>query len=223
MNNKLQNTDTFMNNHKSTWWVSWPLIIIIFIGFWPAALFLIWKKTTIDKRAALFSGKIITILGFINLGIVSLGLLVCFSQGFKTDDVITMLFFLFAGVSLFVLGKNIRNNADIYKKYISIIVNGEMIDIDNIAASIPTSYENAKKDLQKMIEKGFFQGAYINEAERQLILPEKSQASSSNQFSNAKQNVNTQVVICKGCGAQNIITAGSFGECEFCGSKLEEA
>lgn len=225
MNNNLQsnfqNTGTFVKNPKPTWWLSWPFIIIIFIAFWPAALFLMWKRTTIDKKAALLSGKIITILGCISLCIVFLGLFVCFSQGFKKDDVTTILFFLFAGVGLLALGKKIQGNAGRSKKYISIIVNDGIINIDNIAAAIPTSYENAEKDLQRMIDKGFFQGAYINETERQIVLPGKHQEPSSNQSKNAKQSIKMQVVTCKGCGAQNSIAVETVGECEFCGSKLE--
>lgn len=212
---------TSMNSPKPEWWLSWPAIIIIFIVFFPVGLFLIWKRTTIDKKAALFSGRVVGIFGWISLSFALLGFLVCISEGFGSDDVTAITFFLLAGAGLVTLGKKIKNSASKSRKYISIIANHGIIDIDNIAAAIPTSYDNAKKDLQKMIDTGFFEGAYINESERQIVLPEKHQEPQCNQSNNAEQSVRMQVVTCKGCGAQNSIPAGTVGECEFCGSKIE--
>lgn len=221
LQNNFKNSETLIRNPKPEWWLSWPAIVIAFIVFWPIGLFLIWKRTSIDKKAALLSGKTIGILGWISLSIAFLGFFVSISDGIKSDDISAIIFFLLAGAGLIALGKKIKNNADKSKKYISIIVNDGVIDIDNIATAIPTSYENAKKDLQKMIDKGFFEGAYINESERQIVLPKKHQESPYNQSNNAEQNTRMKVITCKGCGAQNSIAAGTVGECEFCGSKIQ--
>lgn len=221
LQNDFQNTKTSVKNPKLEWWLSWPAIIIICIIFWPVGLFLIWKRTTIDKKAALFSGRTVGIIGWVSLSFAFLGLIACISDGFESDDVTAIIFFLLAGVGLVALGKKIKNNANKSRKYISIIVNNGVVDIDNIAAAIPTSYENAKKDLQKMIDKGFFEGAYINESERQIVMPKKHQEPLYNQSNNAEQSTRMQVVTCKGCGAQNSIAVGTVGECEFCGSKIE--
>lgn len=221
MNTNLQND--FQNSKTSTnhsLWLSWPFIVLICIVFWPVGLFLIWKRTTMDRKSALLSGKSIYVLGWACLAIVFLGLFVCFSKGFKSDDISTIIFFLLAGVGLISLGKKLKNKADISKKYISIVVNDRIIDIDNIAAAIPTSYENATKDLQDMINKGFFEGAYLNEAGRQIVLPKRHEESSHND-SNGTEQIKMQVVTCSGCGAQNSIAAGTVGECEFCGSKIQ--
>ena len=221
MNTNLQND--FQNSKTSTnhsLWLSWPFIILICIVFWPVGLFLIWKRTTMDRKAALLSGISVYILGWICLAIVFLGLLVSLSEGFKSDDITTIIFFFLAGVGLIALGKKLKNNAAVSKKYISIIVNDGVIDIDNIAAAIPTSYENAKKDLQEMIDKGFFEGAYLNEAERQIVLPKRHEKSSYND-SNGTEQIKMQVVTCNGCGAKNSIAVGTVGECEFCGSKIQ--
>ena len=161
LQNNFQNAGVSVRNPKPEWWLSWPAIIIALIVFWPIGLFLIWKRTTIDKKAALLSGKTICIFGWISLSFAFLGLLVSISEGIGSDDVTAILFFLLAGVGLISLGKKIKNNADKSKKYISIIANDGVIDIDNIAAAIPTSYENTKKDLQKMIDKGFFRASLL--------------------------------------------------------------
>jgi len=225
MNRNLQNnhqsTKTSLKNPKVEWWLSWPAIIIICIIFWPVGLFLIWKRTTVDKKATLFSGRVVGIFGWVSISFALLGFLVCMSEGFQSEDIKMIIFFLLAGVGLVILGKKIKNNARKSKKYISIVVNDGITDIDSIAAAIPTVYEDAKKDLQKMIDDGFFEGAYINEAERQIVLPRKHQEPSYNQSNHTQQSIRMQVVTCKGCGAQNSIAAGTVGECEFCGSKIK--
>lgn len=222
MNNNLQNNfqNTEAINPKLKWWLSWPFIIVAFIFFWPAALFLIWKRTTIDKKASILSGNILTLLGYVSLAIIALGIFVSIFQGFKSNDVRSITFFLFAGVGLLLLGRKVNANAEKSKKYISIIVNNGIIDIDNIAATIPTSYAKARNDLQNMINKGFFQGAYINDSERQIVLPNRHEGSSSNENSTEKTS-KVHVVTCNSCGAQNSIASGSVGECEYCGSKIE--
>lgn len=221
LQNDFKNTETSIINTKIEWWLSWPFIIITFILFWPISLFLIWKRTTLNKKTALVSGKTIVILGWVNLSLALLRLFAGISKGLKKDDITATLFFLLVGACLLTLGKKIKNNADKSKKYISLIVNDGIIDIDNIAVAIPTSYENAKKDLQKMINKGFFEDSYINESERQIVLPRKHVEPLSRQFNNDEKNIRMQVVTCKGCGAQNSIAVGTVGECDFCSSKIE--
>ena len=221
MNNNFKNSNTSTKNSQQEWWLSWPFIVIICIIFWPVGLFLIWKKTTVDTKASIYSGKVISIFGWISLAIVFLGLCVCIPRGFKSDDISTIIFFLLAGVGLILLGKRLKNNANKFIKYISVIVNDGVTDINNIAAAIPTSYETTKKDLQKMIDKGFFEMAYIDESSQKIVFPKKSQEPENDKPASSNETVKMQVVTCKGCGAQNSIPAGTVGECEFCGSKIQ--
>lgn len=221
MNNNLEKIKASTRNIKSEWWLSWPAIIAACFLFWPVGLFLIWKKTSVDKKAALFSGKIVGIFGWVSVVFAVLVIVVGLSEGFASDDAPFIIFFILAGVGLIFLGKKITNSASRSKKYISIIVNDEITDLDNIAAAVPTTYDNARKDIQKMIDKGFFEGAYINDSERKIVMPKKHQEPIYNQSVNSGQTIKMQVVTCKGCGAQNSIAAGTVSECEFCGSKIE--
>ena len=72
---------------------------------------MIWKRATIDKKTALLSGKTINLLGWASLFIAFLGLFVNLSEGFKSEDVGIIIFFLLVGAYLLALGKKIRNNA----------------------------------------------------------------------------------------------------------------
>ncbi|SCY91260.1 DUF4381 domain-containing protein [Alkaliphilus peptidifermentans] len=209
-------------NPPISWWLSWPIIIIVTIVFWPVGIFLIWKRTTIDKKAALISGKIITIIGWISVAFAVIGLLVSISEGLGSDDVFMILFFLIAGGALIFLGRRTKQNAERFKKYISIIVNHEETSINNIAAAIPTSYEVAKKDIQKMINRGYFSGAYINETLKEIILPKEQDIYNMDTNVKVDSNPNLEMVAvrCKGCGANNKIRKGSVDECQYCGSPI---
>lgn len=223
-NNFKYNTknDELFKDPQISWWLSWPVIIIATIVFWPVGIFLIWKRTTIDKKAAMISGNIINIIGWISIAIAGLGLLVSLSEGIGSDDVYMIIFFIVAGGALIFLGREVKKSAEKFKKYIAIIVNNEETSIDNIAAAIPTSYEVAKKDLQKMINRGYFAGAYINETSKEIILPKEQKA--YNIDTSEKVNLNTSlemiVVTCKGCGANNKIAKGNVDKCQYCGSPI---
>ena len=76
---------------------SWPVIILITVLFWPVGLFLIIKRISMDKKAALASGKIIKGLGIASCCLGALGFLVSVSDGFDSSDVIAIIFFVGAG------------------------------------------------------------------------------------------------------------------------------
>jgi DNA-directed RNA polymerase subunit RPC12/RpoP len=69
-----------------------------------------------------------------------------------------------------------------------------------------------------MIDSGYFEGAYINERTREIVLSKHSVESSTKANGSQKQ---TRIVACKSCGANNAIAIGNTNECEYCGSPLE--
>lgn len=220
MNYNFNNIEVSVKNPNPKWWLSLPFIIFTFIAFFPIGIFLMWKRYTTYEKNSLQSGKAVTIIGCILLfGALSM-FTVSISDGFK-EGKFPLLFYLLSGISLVLVGKKRKENTKKFKKYISIIINDEIMDIDNISALIPASYENTKEYLQNMIDNGFFQDAYIDEIRRQIVFPKKKETNSYNQFNNTENNIRMKVVTCNGCGAQNSIATGTVGECEFCGSKIE--
>lgn len=212
-----------LKNPQISWWLSWPVIIAVTIGFWPVGIFLIWRRTVIDKQAAMISGTIIAIIGWISIVFAGLAFVVTLVEGIDSDAVIVIIFFTIAGVALILLARKIKKSAEKFRKYISIIVNRGETSISNIAAAIPTSYEIVQKDLQKMIDRGYFTGAYINEMSKEIILPEKQEGSNIIDKSiqaNPNSTPETVVVKCNGCGANNKIVKGSVNECQYCGSPI---
>jgi len=218
---KKQVNKDLLKNPKLEWWLSWPVIIVATIVFWPVGVFLIWRRISLDKKTAMLSGKVIFIAGWVFLAFAALGIAVCSGEGFKSEDKSYITFFTIAGIVLVLLGRSTKKNAIKFKKYITIIINKEITSIDNIAAAMPVTYDVCKKDLQKMIDKGYFDGAYIDESAREVVLPKHDYADISEPtVSNGSRNVEMQVVVCKGCGANNKIPKGTTGECEYCGSAL---
>ena len=202
---------------------SWPVIIIALICFWPVGLFLIIKRASVDKKTAMASGKLIKALGIASCCMAALGFLVCLSDGFDGTDVGMIIFFAAAGAALLYLANKIKKNADSVKLYLNIIVNGGERQLDSVAAATGKQYDVVKKDVQKMIDKGFLKNAYINENTREVVLPSAAPANvnvAQPTGGAAPAAVQTRVIACPCCGANNTIS-GDIGECEYCGTPLK--
>ena len=202
---------------------SWPVIIIALICFWPVGLFLIIKRASVDKKTAMASGKLIKGLGIASCCMAALGFLVCLSDGFDGTDVGMIIFFAAAGAALLYLANKIKKDADSVKLYLNIIVNGGERQLDSVAAATGKQYDVVKKDVQKMIDKGFLKNAYINENTREVVLPSAAPANvnvAQPTGGVAPAAVQTRVIACPCCGANNTIS-GDIGECEYCGTPLK--
>lgn len=200
---------------------SWPVIILALCVFWPIGIFLLIKRVSKDKKTAMGAGKLISILGIVSYGIAILGAIVCISEGITGEDVGFILFFAAAGFALRKVAKGIVKNAENVKQYLSVIVNGNVRQLDTIASTTGKSYDAVYKDIKKMIEKGYLKNAYIDESMRELVLPENA-PTTQNSINEANVNTNAapaRIVACPCCGANNTIY-GSLGECEYCGSPL---
>ena len=213
------------NNNKVSGLYSWPVIILALIFFWPLGLFLIIKRASVDKKTAMGSGKLIKGLGIASCCMAALGFLVSVTDGFDGTDVGLIIFFAAAGAALLYLANKIKKEADSVKQYLNIIVNGGERQLDSIAAATGKQYDVVKNDVQKMIDKGFLKNAYINENTREVVLPSVVPTNANanvDQFSSgaAPATVQTRVVACPCCGANNTIS-GALGECEYCGTPLK--
>lgn len=210
------------NNGKVSFWYSWPVIILALCFFWPVGVFLIIKRVSTDRKTAMGAGKLIGGLGIASYCIAALGLLVCISDGFAGEDVVMILFFGAAGFALRKVAKKIKTEAKNVKQYLSIIVNGNVRQLDTIASTTGKSYDVVHKDVTKMIDKGYLKNAYIDEGMREVVLPNSVPAPQSNvnvAAANAAP-VQSKIVACPCCGANNTIY-GDIGECEYCGSPLK--
>ena len=213
-----------MSNNKIGGIYSWPVIILALIFFWPLGLFLIIKRTTLDKTAVMkdSSGKGLKITAIVLLVLGGFGIIGSFDP-FDFGSLVIFLFFIAGGVILLNKAKKIKAEGESIKKYLAIIVNGGERQLDAVASATGKQYDVVKNDVQKMIDKGFLKNAYINENTREVVLA--SAASSNVNVAQptggaAPAAVQTRVIACPCCGANNTVS-GDIGECEYCGTPLK--
>lgn len=215
-------------NGKISGLYSWPVIILALIFFWPIGLFLIIRRFTLDKKAAISAGN--KGLKGLGIGLVvfgSIGFFGCVSDPEATGGAVVAFFFIVGGIALIRKAKKLSKEAESTKQYLAIIINGNVRQLDSIAAATGKSYDVVKSEVQKMIENGYLKNAYINENTREVVLPTAAPAPAANPvFANPFQSAaalaqpQAKIVACPCCGANNTIY-GATGECEYCGSPIK--
>lgn len=202
--------------------VSWTVVIIVMIFFWPVGLYLLYRKVTTDKEAAMKNSKALKVVGWIFLVIGILGAFGNLSDS-KTeaaDIAIGVTFFVGGGVLMLYAARKVSMSGEKFKKYIHTIINDQQILIPNIAAVMNLSPEQVMKDIQAMIDMGYFPNAYINYGAHELVLPDRYENLNKTSNTNMDRSQQKITVICKNCGGNNIVVAGQVCECEYCGSPI---
>ena len=208
---------------------SWGIIALMFFLFFPIGIWMLVKKMTDEKFNYIKNGKSLKILAWILIGFAVMYLIMGITGELETEDgssvvggVIVMLM-IFGGGGAFALYKaySYIKKGTKYNRYVSIINSSNDTLIDNIAAAYPTSFEQAAKDLQSMLDDGYFMNAYVDLNRRELIMPPKATAVNVavNQNTSPSYGQPTSVK-CKNCGATNTVVPGTVNECEYCGSPL---
>lgn len=221
------------NNAQQKKSTSWGIIILALIIFWPVGLFLLYRKLSGDKVAALKNSKILNILGWVFAAFAVIYVIMAITGNIETKDgssvvgplIVALVFYGGGGAFMIATAKKMKINADKLKKYIEIVINNNQTSIDNIAAAVPVRYEEAMKDLQKMIDNGYFENAYIDVSEREIVLTnkktEREYPTSNVQMDGHINKPQIKVVVCRSCGANNKVVKGQVSECEYCGSLLK--
>jgi hypothetical protein len=201
------------NMNKDT--MSWIWIIIGFVVFWPIGLFLLLKKLASDKGATIKCHKKVMNISYLVMAIGAFYLITAISG--SPGMFMPAILFGAGGFCMYKIALKIKATGERYKKYIVMIVNQSQTSIDNLASAVGVSYDEAVKDLQKMIDMGYFTGAYIDVSQREIILARPTQQQANNAAVASEQ---VKLVSCRSCGANNRSYSGQIGECEYCGSPI---
>ncbi|MBQ4568638.1 MAG: hypothetical protein IJA62_01055 [Ruminococcus sp.] len=197
---------------------SWSLVIIALIVFWPVGLFLLFKKFSDDKKATLgASGKVMKIVGisliiFVAIGLIGFGSSLA-ENGYRSDDtygIVGVVFFAAGGVALLYKGNKVTKEAEQIRRYISVIVNGNVRKLSAIASATGKPYDVVYRDINNLINKGYLHNAYIDESSKKIVMPEDKYV----------KEETPRIVNCACCGANNTVY-GDLGQCEYCGSPLK--
>ena len=208
---------------------SWGIIALMFFLFFPVGIWMLVKKMTDEKFNYIKNGKSLKILAWILIGFAIIYLIMGITGELEAEDGasviggVIMMLVIFGGGGAFALYKahSYIKKGTKYNRYISIINSSNDTLIDNIAAAYPTSFEQAAKDLQSMLDDGYFMNAYVDLNRRELIMPPKAATVNVavNQNTSPSYGQPTSVK-CKNCGATNTVVPGTANECEYCGSPL---
>lgn len=213
--------------HKRT---SVTLIIIWMIFFFPVGVYFIYKRMTEDKTETLKNSKKVYALGWILIALGIMYFSMALTGQLTTDDgsiagMLIMIVVLFFGGGFWTLSgaRNMNKRGRKYNQYISVINAGET-DIDIIAGAVSVTYETALKDIQELIDIGFFPNAYINASSKKLVLVDNDidgQQITLQTKSTSKSDLNRKKVIkCSTCGANMVVIEGEIIKCEYCGTLL---
>jgi len=195
-------------------------IIFWLILFWPVGLVLLIKRQKTDKSAKIKSYKGILITSYVLMG---LGIIYLFMGLTGAGDaLLACLVYGGGGVFIFLYARKAQQRSENYRKYINIIINQNQTSIDSISSAVGHQYDSVVNDLQNLVNDGYLPGAYIDVSQRKVILGEMTKQWGS-QLVAPKNPVNVQstVVTCSGCSANNQVIVGQANVCEYCGTFLQ--
>lgn len=212
-----------MNKKQGT---TWGLVVMMFIIFWPLGLFLLIKKLK-EEKAALFSNVVA-------LRIVAALEMFIFVSGFMTSlrgnvthvvngkkvsysfvqmlPSLGLMFIIFAlgGIILWIYAGIIEKKAKKFRKYIELIVNESVTDIDVIAKSMNKNVEITLKEITEMIDKKLLNGIVLNEDHTELVLKDDD------------RGADFKIIQCQNCDANNKVYSGDDHVCAYCGASLDK-
>lgn len=214
-----------MNNNAYPWYLSWPVIILVFIFFWPASLALIYLRTQHGRQGAfaaasnkslyMIMGGLLTILGLAMVG----------------DSTWMGLFMIIGGGVMIGYANTLAKKAARNKSYIDLLVNQGETSVDKIASMLNVKYDVALQELKTMKSLGILKGAEINEATRSVTLAQVQNAAGNISqmvngvtgalLGNASVDAASGAAVmtegaCPGCGAKYTGPKGSTVTCSYC-------
>lgn len=121
------------------------------------------------------------------------------------------------GLGAFIDGLKRRKLRINFKKCVAYLSAEPTGKLTGLASATGMTVDSVKKNIAKMIYKGFFAHAYIDEAKDCLIVREKE----NNTYGDAGEPVALIPCQCRNCGGVSKIIKGTPSQCDFCGSILK--
>lgn len=208
---------------------SWPIIIMFLFFFFPIGIYLIILKQTLHRRniftigrKTLASGIALLLIGF---GMYIPGLYVD-EAAVKDVEYAEALFIskylsriaICVGIVVIIISLFQFFKSKKYRQYISLVVNRDIHNFDEIASKMNLNKKTVIKDLKYMIRKEYLEDYDIAEDENRIfnIKEEKSRKKQEE----AKKEKYTRVVTCPNCHANNKLEE-KIGKCRYCNSYIE--
>lgn len=180
------------------------------------------SKAAVTVSAIL--GKVASIIGYA-LGGFSLIVIVMALADIQAKGAFEsgIVFVIVLAICVFLIRKGmvIKRRIKRFKQYVAFISNDHMTSIINLAGATGQSSDFVKKDVEKMINKKFFVNAAIDQNSGEIVIGNKTLGTNfSNSPTQPNNSADTELVVCKGCGATNSKLKGIPASCEYCGTAL---
>jgi len=202
--------------------VPWFLIVVAFVVFWPLGVVLLSKKLSEDRGATLKSWRFVLYISYLLAGL-SLIFGVASIFGLVATAYVAATLFL-GSIWVFITAMTTKKRGERFMKYIDIIVNQEQYCLRTIANMVHMSLLGTRDDLHRMIDAGYFEGAYLDFYDERIVLahhePPVRATDTVRGGRTAPEGPQIRVVACSGCGANNRVL-GYVAICEYCGTYIQ--
>ena len=205
---------------------SWGVIILLLVIFFPVGIGLAISKLHKEPENYEKNGKNVFIVGIVFAVLAFLYLVG------GSDTTFAFVVFAIAGAAMIWQGLTYTKLAKNYEKYRSVLVNSTDGSIDNIAAALGLTYDQAVSDLGKLVAKGLLPDSYVSQEDRTFVSPllQKSFNAYSSEIPyreetgtvrSSSQTSQVKTIKCPNCGGINTVNINFDNICDFCGSPLE--
>jgi len=226
--------NNFYNYERDPFYYSWGFIFLALCFFFPLGIFLIFRRFSLHRRNRFTSGRATIIIGTIILlfGITiynnPIDPYIANPEGELLFQHTYGLILGLVGAITIVIGAGMRSKAKRYQKYIHLIANEDITDINIIAKRMYTSKDTVITDINQLILERYLTGYGIDTANNRIITPverelkkkEEEMLRMEEMRERLEKKKYTRVVMCPNCGASNVVEA-KIGKCEYCNSYIQ--
>ena len=221
------------------------LIVLFLIFFWPVAIYMIIvnfshsseatqqnsqtanylrteEKTSVrpPKKKKVSFLRVLGILLIVIGALSVIGIISSHNSNSKVFFIPLMAFpplltFVVGGIALTTISQSLSKKDKLRERYVDIINSSSDISIRELGKKNGRSEEQALRDVQEMLDDGYFPNCYIDREKMEFSFPRAADA--------AKLNYQTVVTICQSCGAKNTQLAGTVQKCDYCAAPLQAA
>lgn len=226
--------NSFYNYERDPFYYSWGFIFLAFCFFFPLGIFLVARRFSLHRRYRFTSGRGAIILGIV---LIFFGIMIYNNpiDPYVLDQARELQFqqtygsiLGLGGLLVMFMGIIMRMKAKRYQKYIHLIVNEDISDIDVIAKRMYTTNSVVINDINKLIDERYLSGYVIDSETNRIITPKEKEQRKQEEHLIRMEEMRerlekkryTRVVMCPNCGASNVVEA-KIGKCEYCNSYIQ--
>lgn len=190
--------------------VGWWRIFVCVLVFFPIGIYYLIRKLMYEKVHCYEHGIRLLVMGG-GLMLTMTPFLVWILTGETLDirEIVLLasipgIYFLM-GIAFMITGILLRKQGAVYEKYLILILNYHVTNLDVLKNQLHTTYSEVSKQLKKMIELDLLEDSYIYHKDRELIVP----------------GISKKIALrCRSCSATTVLYTNEEQVCAYCGGEL---